>query len=599
MPRLSSPVEYTVHIESAESHRAGFTVRWTDAGTEPVDIVLPSWVPGSYKIRDSARFLSQFRATDPSDGHSLRLERIDKARWRVWPGGAPAVEVKYEGYGHDLITEAFDLTPEHLFLNAVLCLPYIEGRRDGPAEVVLHLPEGWNVFTELPEVSRHPFRLRAPDYDTLVDQPIDCGRPVELLVRPAGIPHRILFCGKGANYEPHRIEGDVSKIVEATLRLMGDSPLSRYTFFYHVTDRSDGGLEHADSTSIVLPRHAFRPGKPYRRFLWVTAHEYLHLYNVKRIHPEVLGRPDFTRENYTKLLWWMEGTTDYYSLLLLRRSGVVGLPHFYDLLSSEIHDYLLTPGRTVQSLEELSFATWVDLYQPHEETPNRSVSYYRKGLLTSLVLDLDIRARTENRSSLDAGLRLLWNEYGKPKRGVEEEGIRPVLERATSLDLADFFARHVSGHEEIDLAKALRKAGLLLQPKEREPKEQEDEPGWLGVRARDADGLPRLTHVLDGGPARRAGLSPGDEIVALDGERISFAEFEKAWERFPPGTTLEIDFFRRKLLQHAEVTTGRAPPERYTFTPVEGPTDLERRIFESWLETPWEGPKTPAPVAKG
>jgi predicted metalloprotease with PDZ domain len=586
---MTETTEYGAHIEDAAAHRAAFSVRIPVRDGAPVEIVLPAWVPGSYHIRDGVRFVYRLRAQDPKDGRALRVDRLEKARWRIQPDHAAVVEALWEVYGNDLITEAVDVDDTHFFLNAALCLPYVEGRKEEPVELVVHVPDGWKVYSELPIVGQHPTRLRAPDYDTLVDNPIDCGTPEEHWIRPAGIPHRFLFCGTGGNLEPHRLEQDLTRAVEAAIRLFGESPVTQYTFFYHLTDRPDGGLEHANSCSIVASRNAFRPSKSYRRALVIATHEYLHLYNVKRIRPNVLGPFDYTQENYTRLLWWMEGTTDYYAYLLLRRAKVLSLPHFYELIAELVRRYLDTPGRSAQSLEELSIGTWTDLYRAHEETPNRSVSYYLKGLLVSLALDLEIRHRTENRASLDDALLKLWRDFGRVGRGIPEDGLLAVVNAASGIDMSDFFRRHVSGRDEVDLPRVVRFAGLTLAPKERDPKE-EDESGWIGVQFRDEKGVPRLSTVYDGSPARRAGLSPGDLIIALDGGRMSFDRFEKVWERYPPGASVEVAYFRRDLLRKTTLTTSRGPPEKYTFTPVDAPTELERRIFESWLETPWEKP---------
>src|SRR5208283_1701367 len=212
---------------------------------------------------------------------------VEKSRWRIQTEGASRVHVEYTVYGHQMVTEGFDFTPDHLFVNAALCLPYVDGHLSDPVAVTLDVPPEWTVITELEEVERTPRRYRARNYDELVDSPIDAGRPVVLTVRPSGIPHRICLCGEGGNYDAHTLEQDISKIVEAAVALVGDSPLSRYTFFYHLTNVPDGGLE------------------PF----------------------------DYTRENYTRMLWWMEGTTDYFTGLVLRRAGLASPDQYLEVLA--------------------------------------------------------------------------------------------------------------------------------------------------------------------------------------------------------------------------------------------------------------------------
>ncbi len=586
------PVEYHVGVDNPKNHRAQVRVQIPEVSGPTVDLVLPSWVPGSYLIRDFARNVRDVRAEVTGSGEPLPVRKVDKARWRVETRGVPGVTVRYEVYGHQLSDDGVDLTDEHFLLNPGVCLPYVDGREREPLEVVVHTPPHWKVYTELAEVARSPARFRAKDYDELVDEPIDAGTPVEITVRPAGIPHRILLFGAGGNFEAHRIEEDVARTVEAAIRLMGDSPLQHYTFFYHLLDpgpRAMGGLEHKASTLITLPRTTFRPEEAYRRFLSVTAHEYFHLYNVKRIRPRVLGPFDYTAENYTRLLWAMEGSTDYFAHLILLRASLLPAPKYLEELARRILRYTTTPGRKVRSLEELSFDAWIDLYRPYEESPNQSVSYYVKGDLVTLCLDLEIRHRTENRESVTSVFRALWTEYGKVDRGLEEDELLPVANRATGLDLAPFFARYVAGTTEVDFDRFLGYAGLRLKPLDRAPG-REDEPvaGWLGVELEDSGGRARVRSVVEDGPGRRAGLSPGDELVALDGQRTLYADLPKALERFPPGSALDLTVFRRGLLTRVAVETGKAPPERLLIVPVEDASAVARRVHEGWLGVPWE-----------
>jgi predicted metalloprotease with PDZ domain len=579
---------YTVRADSPSEHRGHFSIDLDPVTSPTVELVLPSWVPGSYHILNYSRGFRDLVGRRGPDGAPLRTVRVDKARWRIETEGASRVHVDYTVYGHQLVTEGFDLTPEHLFVNAALCLPYVEGHLLEPTTVALDVPVDWTVVTELEELPGPPRRYRARTYDELVDSPIDVGRPIVLTVRPAGIPHRICLCGEGGNYDAHALEEDISKVVEAAVALVGDSPLSRYTFFYHLTNVPDGGLEHASSTSCVVARTAFRPAEAYRHFLSLTAHEYLHLYNVKRIRPKVLGPFDYTRENYTRLLWWMEGTTDYFTYLVLRRAGLFTPDQFLEHRAKVVKEYLDTPGRNRISLEESSLIAWIDHYQPFEETPNQSVSYYRKGDLVSMCLDLEIRHQSGARASLETVLRLLWKEYGKVGRGLDEDELLPVVNRATGLDLTSFFDRFVRGTEELDLPAFARYAGLVLAPKAKRPDEaDEPEPGDLGVAVEDAGGLARVRTSFVGRPGRAAGLTPGDEIIAINGAKVLYADLEKALEKCPPGTSVELTVFRRGYLHRVPLTTGAPPPRKYAFTPVESPSELERKVYESWVGSAW------------
>ncbi|MGP8158442.1 MAG: M61 family metallopeptidase [Thermoplasmata archaeon] len=589
-------IAYGVRAVTPGEHWVRFSIDLDGVSSRTLDLVLPSWVPGFYVIFNFSRGVRDLTARREPDGASLSTERVDKARWRISTEGASRVHVEYTVYGHQLETaEGFDLTPQHMFLNPGVCLPYVDGHLSEPASVALDVPADWTVITELEEVRRVPPQFRARNYDELVDSPIDAGRPVVLTVRPGGIPHRISLCGDGGNYDPRTLEADISKIVEASVALVGDSPpISRYTFFVHLTSGPEDGLEHASSTSIVADRNCFRPAESYRNFLYLAAHEYYHLYNVKRIRPKVLGPFDYTRENYTRLLWWMEGATRYFSYLVLRRAGVFTAEQYLERCAKTIKEYLETPGRNRTSLEESSILAWIEYEQPFEDTPNQSVSYYPKGDLVSMCLDLEIRHQSDARASHETVLRLLWNEYGKVGRGLEEDELLPVVNRATGLDLHSFFDRYVRGTEELDLAAFARYAGLVLAPKPKGPDEKDEpEPGDLGIAVEDAGGLARVRYSFAGRPGHAAGLTPGDEIIAINDVKVTYANLDKTLEQCPAGTPLDFTVFRRGYLHRVSLVTGALPPQKYAFTPMDSPPELARKVYESWIGTKWAPGPTP------
>ncbi|MCI4343293.1 MAG: PDZ domain-containing protein [Thermoplasmata archaeon] len=584
-------IHYRVDADVSEGHRGRFTLELDGVESPTLDLVLPAWVPGSYHLVNYVRGFRDMTARTTVGGTPLLVRRISSERWRLATTGVARVTVQYTVYGNQMVTEAFDLNQDHLFLNAALALPFVEGHLQDPVEVELHLPSDWRVVTELEEVTARPPTFRAANYDELVDSPIDAGHPLVLTIRPQGIPHRISICGEGGNYEAHRLEEDFAKIVDASIRLVGESPLTSYTFFVHLSDVPDGGLEHASSNSAVVLRNNFQPLERYQRLLALQSHEYFHLWNVKRIRPKSLGPFDYTHEVNTGLLWWMEGTTDYFSDLILRRAGLFSPSKYLEEAAKIAKGVLSAPGRHSLSLEELSRIAWVDLYQPFEETPNQSISYYDKGYLVSLCLDLEIRSRTGTAASLETVLQLLWTEYGRAGRGLEEDELQAVAERATGIDLGEFFDRYVRGTTEVDVDRFARMAGLTFGPRPKPADDDSPEPGYLGVRFEDAGGFVRLTHVLLDTPGHRGGLSPRDEIIALNGNKVGFSKFEKELEAYPPGTPVDVAVFRRGFLRHLALTTGKGPPQKYRFATVEPASDMARRVHEHWLGVPWDAPK--------
>jgi predicted metalloprotease with PDZ domain len=597
MQQGSSAITYTLLGFDPATHRAQFSLAVPlREGEAEVEIVLPLWAPGAYEIRESAREVREVTARRPADGTPLPVERRAKNRWKVAAPAEPAIEFRYVVYGHDLSDDGFDVTDEHIYLNATRCLPWVEGRSHEPVELALHLPAGWKAFAELPRLAESPVRYRARDYEELVDTPVDCGTPVELELRAGGIPHRLLVCGGPGNFEAHRLEEDVRRIVEAQIRFFGGSPLASYTFFVHLSDRRGGGLEHRASTSIVVERTTFRPAESYDRFLTVVSHEYFHLYNVKRIRPRALGPFDLTREVYTRQLWWMEGTTDYAAHLLVRRAGLFTPSKYLGQVAELARKYLRVPGRAVRSLEEGSFCAWIDLYRPYEETRNQSVSYYLKGYLVSLALDLEIRHRTDDRVRLDDVFRRLWGDHARSGRGLEEEELFAVISSVAGSDLGGFFDRYIRGTAELDLDAFARYAGLRFGPAPKPPDPADAAtPVDLGIETAPNGERIRIKEVLDGTSGRRAGLTPGDEIVGFDGVRVVATELAGALQRYVPGDVVTVDLFRRGVLRHVRVEAAPAPPAKYAFTPDPTADEGARRIYASWLDAPWEPPPPATP----
>lgn len=591
-------ITYSVVNHQPETHRIGFRMELEASASGTTELVLPTWVPGSYEIRESARELRDLSAHRSVGGNPLLVERVAKNRWRFdAPAGTP-VTVDYIVYAHDLLDDGIEATAEHLFLNSGRCFPCVEGRRTEPVELTLHIPHDWTAYAELPRVAEHPVRFRASDYDELLDTPVDCGRPTTFEIRPQGIPHRVVICGAPGNYELHRLEEDLDKIVTAAIAYMDGSPLRSFTFFYHLTDGPRSGLEHRASTSIIANRLMFQPREAYEEFLSVSAHEYFHLYNVKRIRPRLLIDPPLDTEVYSRLLWLMEGTTDYVALLLLRRAGLDTPVRTRERLAERVRQYRQIPGRLARSLEEASLLSWIDLYHPYEESRNQSVSYYTKGQLVSWCFDLEILSRSGATRSLQDVMRHLWREYGQKGRGLGEEEAPAIFQAATGLDLDELFGAYVRGTGEIDFARTARLAGLTCEPVPRPEGPDKPVPGYLGADMALDRGEVRVLRVLDGSPARRAGLTPGDEIVAFDGIRVTAGSYTDRLAKLPPGTETDLTLFRRGALRQLPLTTGTPPPEKYRIEPVAEATPLEKKVYEAWLGAPWEPPKAGASDAK-
>jgi predicted metalloprotease with PDZ domain len=449
------------------------------------------------------------------------------------------------------------------------------------------------VSTGLDRIVSAPHRYQAQNYDVLIDSPVEVGRHRTYQFAVDDKVHTIALWGEG-NEDPLRLVEDVKTIVETARDLFGELPYEHYTFIFHLSDHGTGGLEHLNSTTCGMERFSFRPDKSYRRVLSLIAHEFFHLWNVKRIHPQVLGPFDYDREVHTHLLWAMEGITDYYAGILLRRSGLYRMEDYLARLAERIEAYERQPGRFVQSLAQSSFEAWTKFYRPGPDKPNRQISYYLKGELVGLLLDLEIRRQTDNQKSLDDVLRLLYQRYGKAQLGFPEAVYQETVEEVTQQSFAEFFEQYVNSVADLPLDAMLQTAGLVVRRtwKDIEGQDPGDEtamdeaPPWLGVSLKWTDrSYIEVAHSFSDGPAADR-LAPQDRIVAINGYLVEKPEdvTRRLQINHKPGDLVTAHIFRRGVLHEVAVTLGQAPYDKIT---VEVQTELPPKtelLLKSWLD---------------
>jgi predicted metalloprotease with PDZ domain len=574
-------VHYVLSMPRPESHLFHVRMEVRGAPGDSVDLVMPVWTPGSYKVRDFARNVQDFTAG------RRRWKKVDKSRWRVQAGGDVAVE--YDVWAFELSVQTSHLDGEHGFVNGAGVFLFVDGHKDAPVTLEVRAPRGWKVATGLERRGR---RFVAPGYDVLVDCPLEIGTFRERSFRVRGVPHRLAIHGAG-NYDEDRLVRDVRTIVRTEIAIMRHVPYRHYTFLLHNTSERGGGLEHLNSTALQYPAHQYRPREKYDNFLELVAHEFWHLWNVKRIRPDVLGPFDYEREVYTTLLWVMEGVTSYYDTLVPCRARLFSPEKYFKRMAERIQKYEEKPGRRRQSLSESSFDTWIKLYQPNENAPNCQMSYYEKGELVGMCLDLEIRRRSRNRASLDDVLRALYDEFGREGRGFPEPEFKKTCERFAG-NLDRFFADYVDGVEDIPWNRFLGAAGVRLEREPRKPEEGEKarrERPWLGVSTQKVGGSAAVATVTEGSPAWDGGLSPRDELLALDGQKVNADDWEKRLEEYEPGDRVRVAVFRNGFLHELSVVLGRKENVTWTLKKVKAPTPFQRAVYEDWLWARWDGKK--------
>jgi predicted metalloprotease with PDZ domain len=426
-------------------------------------------------------------------------------------------------------------------------------------------------------------------YDELVDSPFECGTHRTFAFSVRGVPHALAIWGRG-NEDAVRLVGDLKKLVGQAAALFGGLPYERYLFLVHLAAGARGGLEHRASQSVALDSHAFRPEKAYRGALLLFSHELFHAWNVKRIRPEAFGPFDYGREVHTKDLWALEGLTSYYEVLLLLRAGLLTEAQAFEEWATQWKGHLETPGRTVQSAEMASFDTWIRFYRPDENSVNVAESYYRRGALLGLALDLTLRRATSGRRGLDDVFRELFRTYAAKGRGYPPGAVEDAAARVAGSrpPVRVFFDRYVRGAGTPDLARLLKVAGLRLRevPEAEEGVTETKRPpvhAHFGWKAKAENGRLVVAEVLAGGPAQQAGVNAGDVLVAVDGFRASEEAVSRLEKERKPGTTVVVTVFRRDLLETHRVRLGRrrASVWRIDVEP-EAPAGA-RRVKKRWL----------------
>jgi predicted metalloprotease with PDZ domain len=578
-------LRYAVRIATPGRHVAEVELR-LPADTDTADVTLPAWSPGSYLIRDYARFVRDLEVT-AEDGAPRRAAKRDKSTWTIEAGGARELVVRYAVYGHDLSVRTNHIDGTHALLHGPATFLYPTHLRRAPVELAIEAPDAWPLTTALAPApsTTAPWRLRAADVDELLDHPIHIG-PVRTYAVPAKLPVKLAIWGErapGGTFDEQRLTADLAAVVDDHLARFGEAPFPHYTFLLMLAHDAYGGLEHRASSVNLYNPHFAASRKSYEGLLELLSHELFHAWNGKRIAPRALCELDYAREAYTRCLWAVEGLTSHYDRYALRTSGRITGKSFLEKVLDDWARLQATPGRARQSLEAASFDAWIKLYRPDESNLNTAVSYYVKGGLAMVALDLQIRRRTEGARSLDDVVRALWQRHGAPREPHPEE-LQPIFEEATGLGLADVFERQIRGAEDPDLPGELAHVGLELRASA-DPAQLADGGSslWLGATVAGA----KVTGVFDGGPAQAAGLSPGDEVVALDGFRAaSEAELRSLVGARRPGDRALLTVFRRHRLLELPIVIGPAPPTRYEIVARAEPGPAAAR-YQQWLGEPY------------
>ena len=522
-------IAYRIDLALRHEHRYRVTLN-IPRPADQTTLSLPVWIPGSYMVREFGRHLSGLTARQGA--REVPLTQLDKTTWRADCSGTAALELSYEAYAYDSSVRTAFLDDRRGFFNATsLCLRVHDREAEPHSLRITGLPKGWEVATAMPAVPGAKHGYRSANYDELIDHPFEMGAFWRGQFEVAGALHEFVVAGAWPGFDGERLLADTKRICTTQIAFWHGKrkpPFKHYVFMLNVVDEGYGGLEHRASTALIANRRDLpRPGQAgqsdgYVTLLGLISHEYFHTWNVKRLKPAEFMRFDYTRENYTELLWFFEGFTSYYDDLLLLRAGLIDAPRYLKLLAKTVNGVRATPGRQVQSVAESSFDAWVKYYRSDENTPNSTVSYYTKGALIALMLDLRLRTATGSQQSLDEVMRALWQRCGGA--ALTEADVLAEVQARGGQKLANELAGWVHGRGDLPLEAALGTVGVAV--------ENEPSPFSAALGLKLSEGAftgVQIKTVLAGSAAAQAGLSAGDELLAVNGWRIRRLDDATQW----------------------------------------------------------------------
>ena len=517
-------LHYQIEFDDYRQHLIHVTLRFVADPTQVLS--LPTWIPGSYLIREFSKHIESVRAYD-EEGRLLEIQKFEKNKWRLFNTDHELITVEYDVYAYDLSVRGAYVDQTRLYVNPACACLVLEGQEDKAVEVELFLPDELKHFqlaTGMASKSlvKGRFTLKAKNYAELIDAPFELAEQTRFGFEANGIPHEFVVSGKHA-MNAARMQQDIEKICETEISMFGSAPFSNYTFMTMATANSYGGLEHPNSTSLISPREDLpkanepeEPSEDYQRFLGLCSHEYFHSWLVKFIRPENFVNYDLNKEGYTSLLWIFEGFTSYYDDLILLRSGVISQASYIKLLKTQIDRYLQNPGRFVQSVSESSFDAWVKFYRQDENSNNAGTSYYNKGCLVALCLDLGLRLRG---SSLDALMRKLYENAQKGIQ-VHERTIVELCNELTGDNWIEQINHLINTTDELPLDQLFPEFGLSYSLKN-------DKSLPLGLKLVEKPEGVLVQSARRNGAAAQAGLSAHDVIIAIDGLKATVKLVEK------------------------------------------------------------------------
>ena len=570
-------IGFEVSFIEPQAHYAEVEMTISGLKKAYIDVKMPVWAPGSYLVREFSKSVEGFGAS--TNGKVLKHEKVRKNTWRVYSGKADALKIKYRVYAFEVSVRTSFIDDTHAFLSSTGIFMYPDGLLKNPSTVKIVPYSGWTkVSTGLEPVAGKSFTYTAADFDVLFDSPIEVGNQDVFEFTASGVKHEVAMYG-GGNYDKEKLKTDMAKIVEQGTAIYGENPNKHYTFIVHNFANGGGGLEHLNSTVLGASRNEYNNSEGYNGFLNLVAHEYYHLWNVKRMRPIALGPFDYENENYTTSLWVAEGFTAYYENKLMLRAGFITEAEFVSKLVTAVSNVSNIPGAQVQSVAEASFDAWIKLYRPNENSNNTTVSYYAKGEVVGILMDIAIAQATKGEKSLDHVMKAMYLQNKAQKRGYTDAEFKALVEKVSGQDFTDFWNKYVNGTALPEYAKYFGYAGIKVV----DELEGKSSP-YLGVTSKKTEGRIFISAIVRNSAAWVDGLSVNDELISIDGTPI-----EAAVERMPAITGKKVgDVVVIRVARDGQLRDFKVTLKNYHGIRLSGEIDgqatpLQKKVRERWF----------------
>lgn len=537
---------------------------------------MASWTPGSYLIREYAKNVESVTAKDEK-GNGLYIRKTAKNVWESKYGDIKKLIVSYKVYAFELAVRNCYLDGEQGYLNPASVFLYVKGGENKKARLKIETPSNWNqVITALKPLGEKEFEIQ--NLDELIDSPILCGNPLMVEFQAGGVPHRVAFQGPG-NVNAEKIKSDFTKIIETEKAIFNHHPCPNYTFLVHNISGGGGGLEHKNSTSLIASPNTYDNENTYQNFLGLVAHEYFHLWNVKRLRPAPLGPFDYDQENYTSMLWIAEGFTSYYDDFVLFRAGITKREKFLDVVASNLSRVESVPGMYAQPVAEASLDAWIKYYRPNENSNNANGDYYTKGAALATWLDLTMIKESKGAQNLDMMMRSMYEEfYLKKNVGFTEKDIENALVKRLRQKGKFFLDNYVYGQEKPDWNGLLADFGIKLTDRNLTSK-----PLTLGIKIQGSNGRFLVQQMQNNGPSFLSGIYVGDEIISVGNRKVETADINSLLAGLKAGDTVEILYSRGGELKSTEIRLMQDPGKSYKLDWLDNPGAEKEMLRKNWL----------------